>query len=156
MKAMCKERIKSGINPLMSTIIWGLGVYLFYIIWGISEILFEFDFSIAKIIVCLFITVLYGWFLIYNILTEYEIEITEKEFIISSKLSKKVKVLVCEKLSDIKKITDTKENAKVTFKIKRPLQKGDTVYITFKDGKKAKCIHLKADKKFIDKLKKGI
>lgn len=158
MKNMCKDRAKSGINPLLSTILWFVSIYFFYIVWGICEILFEFSFSVGKIIICLLITVYYGWFLIYKIMTEYEFEITEDEFRVKSVLSKKSKILLCEKLCDIEKICNSKKDlgTKVNLRLKKPLQKGTTAYIALKNNKKIKAIEIKASKRFIDELKKGI
>jgi len=156
-KNMYKERIKSGINPLFSTILWFASIYLFYIVWGICEILFEFSFSLGKIAICLLVTIYYGWFLIYKILTEYEIEITEDAFTVKSILSKRTKILVYEKLSAIQKVSCDKKDltAKVNIKLKRPFQNGKNAYITFKTGKKIKCIQIKASERFIKEVEKG-
>lgn len=157
-KTMCKGRAKSGISPIFSTVLWFVSVYLFYIIWGICEILFEFKLSIVKIIVCLLITIYYTWFLINKILTEYEFEITEDEFIVKSILSKKTKVLITKKLCEIQKICESKKcsDIKATHSFKRPMQKGKKAYVVFEDGGKLRSIEIKTDEKFIGKLKKGI
>ena len=157
-KTMCKKRAKSGISPVFSTVLWFLCVYLFYIIWGICEIVFEFKLSIVKIIVCLLITIFYTWFLINKILTQYEFELTEDEFIIKSVLSKRQKVLIQKKLCEIQKICEDEKSCgiKVKHRFKRPLQKGETAYVVFADGKNMPSIEIKTDEKFIGKLKKGI
>ncbi len=157
-KTMCNKRAKSGISPVFSTVLWFFCVYLFYIIWGICEIVFEFELSIVKFIVCLLITVYYTWFLINKILTEYEFEITEDEFIVTSVLSKRKKVLIQKKLCEIQKICEDKKccDTKTNRSFKRPLQKGKTAYVVFKDAKKLQSIEIKTDEKFIGKLKKGI
>lgn len=156
-KTMCKERVKSGISPVFSTVLWFLSVYLFYIIWGICEIVFEFKLSIAKIIVCLSITIFYTWFLNSKILTEYEFEITKDVFVITKVLSKRRKVLFSKKLCEIKKICDDKKccGIKAKHSFKRPLQKGKTAYVVFEDDGKPFGIEIKADGNFIGKLKKG-
>ena len=154
-RTMCKERAKSGINPLFSTIIWFASIYLFYILWGICEILFEFEFGIGKLIICLFMTLYYGWFLIYKILTEFVFEISKDELIIKSILAKRSKILLCKKLCNIQKICEDKKSldAKARLSFKRPMQKGKMSYIVFKDGGKPWSIEIKTDEKFIAELK---
>ncbi len=155
---MYKYQAKSGINPLLSTVLWFVSMYIFYIVWGICEILFEFRFTVGKVIICLLMTIYYGWFLIHKILTEYELEITKDSFTVKSILSKRSKVLVCEKLCDVQSITKNKKEltSKVRLKLKRPLQKGTIAYVTLKDDKKTKCMEIKASKRFFDEMKKGI
>ncbi len=154
-RTMCKGRAKSGINPIFSTIIWFASIYLFYILWGICEILFEFEFKTGKLIICFLMTLYYGWFLIYKILTEFVFEISKDEFIIESVLSGKSKTLLCKKLCDIQKICDGKKfvDAKVKLSFKRPMQKGKRSYVVFKEKDKLWSIEIKTDEKFITEMK---
>lgn len=150
-RTMCKEKIKSGINPIISTLLWLISVYVIYILWGIFEILFEFKFGFLKFIICLLITIYYGWFLISKILTELEVEITKDELIIKSILSKRSKLLLCQKLCDIQKIYENKKpmGLKIIKSFKRPMQKGKMTYVVFKEKEKLWCIEIKTSKNFI-------
>lgn len=150
-RTMCKEKIKSGINPIISTLLWLISVYVIYILWGIFEILFEFNFGFLKFIICLLITIYYGWFLISKILTELEVEITKDELIIKSILSKRSKLLLCQKLCDIQKIYENKKpmGLKIIKSFKRPMQKGKMTYVVFKEKEKLWCIEIKTGKNFI-------
>jgi len=158
-KTMFNERMKSGINPIVSVIIWGVSLYVFYVIWGICEILFEFSFSALMHILMLLATVVFGWFLISKVLTEYEISIEERKINITKIQSRRRRALVAliasDNIADVcnenKKKTKYKDIKYISFV--RPSQKGEIVYLIYKDEDKLSGIKMKGSKKLASALK---
>lgn len=157
---MYKERAVSQINPVISTLLWLAGVYLFYILWGICEIIFEFEFSAGKNAAILLVTIWYGFFLITKVLTQYEYEYCDGAFIVKSILSKREKQLLYARIGTNpkiyydKKLVDKKE-IKYEKRVSRPFQKGVTGYIVFDTDKGKTLIRLKATPEFFDIMQKG-
>ena len=150
MKAMYKERVKSGVNPILAVVLWFAGIYLFNIIWGISEILFEFNLTIIKHLCALGITIAFGWFFVSKILTEYEFEVSGGKFNIKRILSKREKLVGMIAIDNIKQITDSEAKYKTfqTDKTKsyvRPKQKGKIIYIIYKNDDRTDAVKFKTD-----------
>lgn len=160
MKIMYEERLKSGINPLICVICWVVGVYVFHIIWGISEILFEFSLPIVKYGIMIFVTAVFGWFLNTKVITEYKVSVGNGKITVDKVSSRRKSVPVV--LVAIPNVVSVYEGKKLNAKYKsskcfsftRPLQKGTTVYIIFKDDKNFVAVKLKGSKKLVSVLKK--
>lgn len=160
MKIMYEERLKSGINPLICVICWVIGIYAFHIIWGISEILFEFSLPIVKYALMILVTVIFGWFLNTKVITEYKVSVGNGKVTVDKVSSRRKTSAVA--LIAIPNIVSVYEGKKLNAKYKdakcfsftRPMQKGNTVYIIFKDDKNFVAIKLKGSKKLVSVLKK--
>lgn len=160
MKNMYKEISKSGVNPIISVPVWAVCIYVFYILWGIAEILFEFTFPIGKFVLVILATIVFGWFLVTKVVSEYEIEIGDKKLSITRIQSRRKRTpaaLVAMQnvvaVYEGKKLGGKYKDAKV-FSFTRPFQKGQTVYVVFKDDSGFAALKLKGTKKLISVLKK--
>ncbi|MBQ4527544.1 MAG: hypothetical protein II998_05685 [Clostridia bacterium] len=156
---MYKETVKSGINPILSVVMWAISMYLFYILWGIAQILFEFSLSVVMYGIMLVITLGFGWFLVTKVLTEYEICISEGKLTITKIQSRRKQVLVALiALQNISDVCDAKKKKSKYDGVKaipftRPLQKGKEIYVIYKDDKDLGALKFKGSKKLILALK---
>ncbi|MBQ4630795.1 MAG: hypothetical protein IJB70_07425 [Clostridia bacterium] len=157
---MYKETAKSGINPFVSVLIWVVSLYVFYILWGIAEILFEFTFPIGKYVIILLSTIIFGWFLVTKVIAEYEFEVAGGKLSVTKIQSKRKKIPVAlvampniVSVCEGKKLSEKYKGAKI-YSFTRPLQKGQTVYVIFKDEKEFVALKLKGSKKLVSVLKK--
>ena len=151
MKAMYKERIKSGFNPILAVVLWLVGIYLFNILWEIAQILFEFNLTTLKHFCVLGITIAFGWYFISKILTEYEFEISGGKFTVKRILSRREKLVTMIAADNIKLICDSEakfNNISInkTKNYIRPKQNGKKIYIVYKNGDKTDAIKFKTDK----------
>jgi len=151
MKATYKERVKSGVNPIVAVVLWFVGIYIFNIFWGLSQILFEFNLTTLKHFCALGITIVFGWYFISKILTEYEFEISGGKFTVKRILSKREKLVAMIAADNIKLVCDSKAKFNSIPKNKtksyiRPKQIGKPVYIVYKNGDKTDAIKFITDK----------
>ena len=156
---MYKEKFKSTINPLVALIVWGVSIYLFNILWGIAQILFEFGSGYIKYLVCIGVTVWFGWNFIAKILTEYEVEVTKDKLTIYKHLSRRSKEILSIALNSITKIYTNKndlQNHRISKKADITLWgiKENPTYIVYNAGKEEKCIIL-SGKKLVSQIKKN-
>ncbi len=163
MMSIYKEKVKSGVNPVIAVVLWFAGIYLFNIIWGVAQILFEFNLTIVKHFCALGITIAFGWFFVSKILTEYEFEISAGKFTVKRILAKREKLVNMVATANIKLVTDSKTKFESIPKNKvrsytRPKQKGKTIYILYKNDDKTDGIIFKTSahsKKQIESFLKG-
>lgn len=159
-KIMYEERLKSGINPLLLVVLWVVGMYAFYILWGISEILFEFSLPLVKYAIILLVTIVFSWFLSMKVIAEYKICVGNGKIMIDKVSSRRKSVAVA--LVALQNVCAVFEGKKLNAKYKgakcisftRPMQKGITVYVIFKDERDFVALKLKGSKKLVSLLKK--
>lgn len=156
---MYKENLKSNLNPLLITVIWLVATYAFVILWGIAGILFEFSLESAKIIICIFETVWFGWFLMTKVLPEYNLEINSGKITISKTLSRRTNDILIIALKNVIGVYTSKDKLRqhrISKNINLTLsgQKSNPTYIVFNMNDTKWCVKIKSQKNLAKLLSK--